>query len=372
MTSKRQISSSIPLIGKNLVKYKGVELIERLGRDVIIDVVSSILCGGNVRAMTEKLTQRRLAMSNASMLVTFFNSAKHGVDLDNLYSEVERELDKKGLSIEEKNYLYWIIGLTGKSIQNVLRGDKANIKKYLNDLDELVSSSQYKLTEEFGELEGLFIMKGADFVVSWKRFIQLSIAIGTQTLAIRGAEKSMYGKFFEKLILGSVLSILGFEYSSTNDTTKNSMIFWLSERGSKRESDATLLFKPGKGVRFDIGFIGVGNTEISLDKVSRFEREMERGAELHYMKTIILIDRIGDGSRIVEMAKKIDGTIIQMSMNYWVYEVAETLMDSIGYRDPILNMPKEKSIEYISQKMMNINISKFIEGDIANDVLDLE
>ena len=28
-----------------------------------------------------------------------------------------------------------------------------------------------------------------------------------------------------------------------------------------------------------IGFIGVGNTEISLDKVSRFEREMERNGE---------------------------------------------------------------------------------------------
>lgn len=372
MTSKKIISSNIPNIGKNLVKYKGIELIDRLGKDVIIEVVSSILCGGNVRAMTEKLTQRRLAMSNASMLMTFLNSSQKGVDLNNLYNLIENELEKHRLTIEEKNYLFWIIGLTGKSIQNVLRGNKANLRKYLEDLDESVSSSNEKLTKEFGNLNGSFLINENGFELSWKRFLQLSIALGTQTLAIRGAEKSMYGKFFEKLILGSVLSILGFEYCNNNDTSKNTMIFWLSERGSKRESDATLLFKPGKGIRFDIGFIGVGNTEISLDKVSRFEREMERGVELHYMKTIILIDRIGEGSRIVEMAKKIEGSIVQMSMNYWVYEVAHTLEETIGYRHEILDLPKEKSIDYINEKIKAINLNSFIGADMPEETSDID
>lgn len=365
---KKTVSNSIPTIGKNLVKYKGIELIDRLGKDVIIDVVSSILCGGNVRAMTEKLTQRRIAMSNASMLMTFINSENQGIDLDDIYTQINYELEKGKLSIAEKNYLFWIIGLTGKSIQNVLRGNnKENLATYLAELTETIDSSHKKLSEEFGDLDGMFLIKDGATELSWKRFLQIALAIGTQTLAIRGAEKSMYGKFFEKLILGSVLSILGFEYSANTDHSKNSMIFWLSERGEKRESDATILYKPGKGVRFDIGFIGVGNTEISLDKVSRFEREMQRGSELHYMKTIVLIDRIGEGSRIVEMAHSIGGSIVQMSMNYWVYEVAQILENSIGYRHEILDLPKEKSIEYINTKIKQIDMQRFITGIVAGE-----
>jgi hypothetical protein len=365
--NKKIISNNIPATGKNLVKYRGIELIDRLGKDVILDVVTSILSGGNVRAMTEKLTQRRISMSNASMLMTFLTTSSQGHNIDTLYDQINAELINHKLTIEEKNYLYWIIGLTGKSIQNVLRGDKNNLKPYLDELSESINASETKLSEEFGGLNGKLIIDGSILDMSWKRFLQLSLAIGAQTLALRGAEKSMYGKFFEKLILGSVLSILGFQHTLNNDTSKKSMIFWLSQRGSKRESDATLLYKPGKGIRFDIGFIGVGNTEISLDKVSRFEREMEWGRELHYMKTIVLIDRIGEGSRIVEMAKNIDGSIIQMSMNYWVYEIAETIEKSIGYRHEILNLPKEKSIEYIELKMKAIDLKKFIEGIIVSE-----
>jgi hypothetical protein len=72
------------------------------------------------------------------------------------------------------------------------------------------------------------------------------------------------------------LHILGFEYV-TPPPHKTSRVFWLSSREERRESDATLLYEAGKGVRFDIGFIGRGNPEISLDKVSRFEREISLG-----------------------------------------------------------------------------------------------
>ena len=144
---------------------------------------------------------------------------------------------------------------------------------------------------------------------------QIFTAIGAQTLTIRGSEKSMYGKFFEKLVLGSLLTLLGFSLRD-NNIEKTENIFWLSDRQDKRESDATVIYKPGIGARFDIGFIGPGNPEISLDKVSRFEREIEIGSQKHYMSTIILIDRIGAKSRIVDMAKKIDGNIIQIQPKF--------------------------------------------------------
>lgn len=366
--------NKIPAKGKELVKYKGADLIDKLGHDIIMDVVRSILSGGNVRAMTEKLTQRRISMSNSSMLMTFIETSYSGVDLDDLYNIIYDELlSKKKLSVAEKNFVLWIIGLTGKSVQNVLRGNRSDIGKYIQGLNESLLANEKTAVEDFGQLTGSFEIDGKRLPISWKTFLQLSLAIGTQTLAIRGAEKSMYGKFFEKLILGCLLSILGFKFIKNSDTSVSEMVFWLSQRGAKRESDATLLLKPGKGVRFDIGFIGVGNTEISLDKVSRFEREMERGGETHFMKTIILVDRIGQGSRIVEMAKAIDGSIVQMSMNYWVYEVAEILQSSIGYTADILNGSKPESIQFVSARLNSVNLKNFINGTFDEpDLLDGE
>lgn len=357
----------IPEKGKELVKYKGVDLIEKIGHDIILEVVVSILCGGNVRSMTEKLTQRRIAMSNSSMLMTFIEASNSGIDLNDLYDHIFDELTQKKLTVSEKNFLYWMIGLTGKSIQNVLRGNTDNLKEYMETLSDSLDDNEKTVTKDYGLLSGNFTIGDRNLTMDWRTFMQLSLALGTQTLAIRGAEKSMYGKFFEKLILGCLLTILDFKFIHSTNTTHSNNVFWLSERGDKRESDATLLVRPGKGVRFDIGFIGVGNTEISLDKVSRFEREMERGAIRHFMKTIILIDRIGDKSRIVEMAKAIDGSIIQMSMNYWVYEVATILEESIGFKHEILNFPKEKSIEYINEKIKHVNLKAFTEGIYIED-----
>lgn len=362
------MKDKIPQIGKDLVKYKGIDLIDKLGHDVILSVVESILCGGNVRAMTEKLTQRRIAMSNSSMLMTFIELSYSGIHLDELYETIQIELlTNKKLTISEKNFLLWMIGLTGKSIQNVLRGDKKNLIEYINGLTESLNNNERTVLEDFGLLKGDFAIGDKSLPINWKTFLQLSLAIGTQTLAIRGAEKSMYGKFFEKLILGCLLSILGFKFIKNTDTSSSENVFWLSERGDKRESDATLLLKPGKGIRFDIGFIGVGNTEISLDKVSRFEREMERGSEKHFMKTIILIDRIGDKSRILEMAKAIDGSIVQMSMNYWVYEVANLLSESLGFKHEILKLSKEESIQFINANLKTIKLKSFIEGIYEED-----
>lgn len=200
--------------------------------------------------------------------------------------------------------------------------------------------------------------------------------IGAQTLAIRGSEKSLYGKFFEKLVLGTLLHILGFQhvpYSSGNDEpiTQFSNVFWLSSQDRRdRESDATLLYSPGKGVRFDIGLIGSGNTEISLDKVSRYRREIELGSKQWFMGTIIIVDRIGPRSRIVELAKEIDGTIVQMSAGYWPRRVALTLERILGYENPFDTMQETEVEAYIKEKVQQAPLISFIRS--ASTTLDEE
>lgn len=206
--------------------------------------------------------------------------------------------------------------------------------------------------------------EGIDYLLQWPDLLRCMLALGAQTLTIRGSEKSMYGKLFEKFVLGSTLTILGFDYIN-RETPRHTNVFWLSERLDKRESDATALLKAGSGIRFDIGFIGRGNTEVSLDKVSRFEREMERNGFKSNTITIILIDTIGEKSRIEDMAKNIDGHIIQMSGTYWVHKLAETIKAAFPfYNNPLLHISKEQSLQYLKDRMSDIDLSKFLTTPI--------
>ena len=359
--TKEKISQYIPSEGISLVGYKGVEVIDKIGEEIFKEVVSSILSGGNFRSLTEGLTRRRLSLSNAALFVTYLQSS-HNIKnfVDRIPDLVKNELSTR-LSKDKKLFLNWCIGLTGKSIQNVLRSDEEAFESYLNLFEEGLKESIEKCEADYDQLESIIKLNKLECEVNWPFILYLFAAIGAQTLAIRDSEKSMYGKLFEKLILGSLLTILGFELVEPTNTTKKNRIFWLTDRGKKRESDATLLYKPGVGVRFDIGFIGPGNTEISLDKVSRFEREMEFGRDIHYMSTIILVDRIGEGSRIVDMAKEIKGEIVQMSMTSWVKDVAQILQEKVDYTHPILKYSTHDSLEYIKDRMQEIELRKFIK-----------
>lgn len=356
-----KIQDFIPETGKNLASYKGSELIDRIGEDTVKEVVLNVLCGSNIRSLTETLTRKRLALSNAALLMTYLK-ASHSINnlQQNLSKLVGDEIANARLSKEEKQYLQWMVGLTDKSIQNVLRGEKSESIEYLNDLEKSLEESANEANKVFGDLTGAFCIHDKSIDISWPIITQIFTAIGAQTLAIRGSEKSMYGKLFEKFILGSLLTILGFSYTSVDDIKSDEMVFWLSDRGDKRESDATILVRKGIGVRFDIGFIGPGNTEISLDKVSRFESEMERGRQTHFMSTLIIVDRIGNRSRISEMARKIDGHIIQMSMSYWVKEVANILNETTGFDHGILRMSDEESLSFIKSSMKEVNLKEFI------------
>lgn len=357
---EQKISKFIPKIGESLAIYKGKEVLERIGESIVKEVVASILCGGNVRTLTEGLTRRRLALSNAALLVTFLKSYKH---IDNFIKKmpeiVKNELITK-ISREKKMFLQWFIGLTGKSIQNVLRSNDGEYDKYIENIEKSLKKSIENCKVDFGELRGKLELNNVACSVNWPFILYLFTAIGAQTLSIRGSEKSMYGKMFEKLILGSLMTILGYQLISPNDSTLSNKVFWLSSRGEKRESDATLLDKPGVGVRFDIGFIGPGNTEISLDKVSRFEREMEHGRQIHYMSTIIIVDRIGEKSRIVDMARGINGDIVQMSMAYWIKDVCKILKYKINFEHELLKIPNKNIKPYIENKMESVNLKTFL------------
>jgi hypothetical protein len=263
-----------------------------------------------------------------------------------------------------------MLGLTGKSFQNVLRDNKTLIDTYRDRYIETCEEIIAKNKAVYGELTGtLKLSKGisdeqsieyqeAETQIDWLWLLYLLNTIGSQTLTIRGSEKSSYGKLFEKLVLGSLLSILGFQYEPSRNIGEG--VFWLSTQGEKRESDATLLYKLGQGVRFDIGFIGRGNSEISLDKVSRFQRQEEIRGRSWYMATIIIVDRLGEDSKVAKQAKEINGDIVQMSASYWPQEVANLLKTRLQLEHELANMKEVQIEDYLKERLQMVPIESFI------------
>jgi len=269
-------------------------------------------------------------------------------------------LGRQRLKKAEKWIAQWVLGLTDKAVQNVLRDDPDALTEYRDRYIQTCAEVIASHTQTCGELRGrLRLDSGVEAEVSWLMMTYLLNTIGAQTLAIRGSEKSTYGKLFEKLILGSLLHILGFKYV-VPPLREFERVFWLSSQGEKRESDATLLYTAGRGVRFDIGFIGRGNPEISLDKVSRFEREISLGRSRYYMATIILVDRIGASSRIVRLAQAVEGTIIQMSAGYWPQQVARELNRVVGFEHELVDMAQAQIGEFLERKMEQVPLEEFI------------
>jgi hypothetical protein len=139
--------------------------------------------------------------------------------------------------------------------------------------------------------------------LNWKDLTRLTTAIGATTLTIRGSEKSTYGKLFERLIMGSVLTILGFEHVENSQSPKIERVFWLSDSSDVRECDATIRLRPGKLARFDIGFIGKGNPEIMKDKLTRYANEVEQNGTANFSQTFIIVDKMPDIQRRLKPLK---------------------------------------------------------------------
>lgn len=358
-----RINSLLSEKAKDLLTVTGPTIVEKIGIDVIRGVVLDILMGKNIRDSTENITRQRIARLNLELMKIYVEGCSKDPNFtDKLLNIAENTLNMKMISKQERWVAEWIIGLTDKSFQNVLRDDKQAIENYKNDYKSVCLDVIEKFEQSYGKIKGE-ISLGSELKAEINSFFVLSLlnTIGSETLTIRGSEKSVYGKLFEKLVLGSLLHILGFSLVPEDKPVNLKKVFWLSSRKAKRESDATLIFKPGKGVRFDIGFIGRGNPEISLDKVSRFDKEIAIGNSRCYLATFIIVDRIGENSRISTLAKEIDGTIIQMSMGYWPQLIGKELNRVLGYKHPILKMNQSEVASFLRKKIQEVPFGDFIK-----------
>ncbi|MFQ6102139.1 MAG: CfrBI family restriction endonuclease [Anaerolineae bacterium] len=346
----------------SLLEANGSELVERIGLDAVRTVVLDILSGRNLRDSTEMLTRRRLAALNAATVAMFLKGSQSQPDfVEQIPTIAARILERGRLSKSERWVAQWALGLTGKASQNVLRDDASLLaeyrERYVATCEQVIRESQ----TEFGQLGGeIRLGEKLTTDLSWKFMVYLLGAVGAQTLTIRGSEKSVYGKLFERLVLGSLLHILGFHFVGSDGPKQFEREFWLSSQKGRRESDATALWQAGQGIRFDIGFIGRGNPEISLDKVTRFAREIELGRSTWYMATIIIVDRIGRGSKIQNLARQVEGDIVQMSMAYWPQEITQILNHRMGFEHPLVNMRHSEVGSFLKEAIQSVPLADYL------------
>lgn len=368
------LNDLFPQSSRLLLTGGGKDFIERIGIEAAKQVVLGVLTGENVRTQTEPLTRRRIAQLSGAMAALFIN----GHSKDGAFTSHLSELAVQQITTSKKNGAasiwpaQWIIGLTGKSVQNVLRSNSEARKAYIQEFEKAIQEAAETCRTEIGDMTMTLGFKedkyGSRSELNWHDVTRLTTAIGSLTLTIRGSDKSIYGKLLERLVLGSVLSILGFQRVSPSTNTRTERVFWLSDSTDTRECDATVLLAPGKLARFDIGFIGPGNSEISKDKLSRFAREIEHSGLNYASHTFIIVDRLPNTSKTRLAAEKINAEIVQTSMQYWPKELAQRLSNHFDYRHELQNLPDDRITTYLADKLKSIPIQEFLQGVTLDDL----
>ena len=375
MPEQKTIRDLFPEDSRLLLTGGGKEFIERVGVEAAKQVVLSVMHGENIRTQTEPLSRRRIAQVSGAIVALFANGLLQQEDFTEKLSDLALQQINESRKNDNASIwpAQWLLGLTGKSVQNVLRSNPAAREAYIADFEAAVKEAAEKCRAEMGDLQMTLgyvqDQEGKKAALNWQDITRLTTAIGSATLTIRGSDKSIYGKLFERLILGSFLSILGFERVNPLTNTKTEKVFWLSDSSDLRESDATLLLSPGKLARFDIGFIGPGNSEISKDKLSRYAREIERDGTKHDSSTFIIVDRLPKTGKTEQAAREIEAEIVQMGLQFWPKLLAQKLEVRLGYRHELSAMPDSQVRAYLERKLAPVAIQDFLIGVSPADLL---
>ena len=362
------IDEFFPEKGKLVLTANGKEFIERLGIEAARKVILGVLRGENIRTQTEPLTRRRVAIATGAMISLFTKGWAEVDDFTDRLSTLALEQMVNTPQSKKDTFwpAQWLIGLTGKSIQNVLRSNSELRQNYILDFEKTVEEAAQRCHEDFGDISmnlGYFVdgdLKQNIRPLTWKDITRLSLSIGATTSTIRGSEKSLYGKLFEKLIMGSILTILGFDYVDNSQSKKLEKVFWLSDSSDDRECDATIRLRPGKLARFDIGFIGTGNPEIMKDKLTRYANEIQQNGIANFSQTFIIVDKMPKTTKTTNAALRSGTKIIQMSMQFWALELARGLKKRLGYKAEILSIPEHELSDYLEQKLKPVPIIDFL------------
>lgn len=350
--------------GKNNIKATKDNYINNVGEEGLKDIIRMVFEGGNVRDYTEFITQRRLLNSYAATLELFIKRLSGFTNPPDKYVNYV-STDFSEATGNAKIFDLYLLGLTKKGLDNIVRGEE-NFNDYKQSFLDSFKETVEDMNNHFGTLSGAIRINGKYTNVSWELILLLFVCIGSQSLSIRGSSKSMNGKLFEKLVLGTLLSIMDFEFRKNppkGNLDINKKYFWLSHMDEhERETDATLIYNK-RAISVDIGFIGRGNPEITLDKVTRFERFKEIAKIEHEMNTIIIVDTLPPNSDLQYKANKVGVSVFEMKEPDWTIQFANKVKEIFKIEDDLkLSTLRPNELDnFFREKIKAIKINKFLE-----------
>lgn len=306
------------IMNYNLDEYnawfeQNVRLSNAYSVDSLKEITYHILMGKNYRLITENNTKSKLLYTYAWLSDIVTNARNEFGDnwKEDLFTDLVNTRRKTN---EQKNLLYWLLGLTAKTSVNLSISNN-ELPEVLRGLIEHVTS----LFQNIGREEQIND--------AW-----LLMMAGSATLNIRGSDKSKVGKSLEKVLIKSALTILGLEYNVN---------FWTNiqrDREVDRESDAEIQTQRGR-IRVEVGLISSGNQEVTEDKIGRVGRN-----------GIILFDKVGRRTRIYETADRYSVKLIQIRNNQPLVELYRHINPLVNFE---LNNPPQTE-EAIKNAVYNL------------------
>lgn len=110
---------------------------------------------------------------------------------------------KRYLTENERLYLYWMLGLTKKGIQNVTRGDEG-ISEYLTLLEKNLSEISEDINKLYGDIDIDIdiIIKSEDkddVAIKWPNLLRCFLTIGARLLQLEGQKNPFMANYLRNL-----------------------------------------------------------------------------------------------------------------------------------------------------------------------------
>ncbi len=191
MSEQPPLDVPFPEGGRLLLTGGGKEFVERIGVAATRRAVLAVLMGENLRTQTEPLTRRRITQLSAALVALFAQGWRQFADFSDRLSAMAVEQitsqakgDKAGVWIAQ-----WLIGLTGKSVQNVLRSNPQTLAAYVADFEAAIDEAAEQSRKSIGEMQMTlgFVEDrfGQKVALGWRDISRMSSWIDCRTPAKR-------------------------------------------------------------------------------------------------------------------------------------------------------------------------------------------
>lgn len=111
--------------------------------------------GENIRTQTEPLSRRRIAQVSGAIVALYANGLLHQEGFTQQLSTLALQQITNSRKNDNASIwpAQWLIGLTGKSVQNVLRSKPEAREAYIADFEDAVKEAAARCREEMGDLQ---------------------------------------------------------------------------------------------------------------------------------------------------------------------------------------------------------------------------